>query len=62
MFHSRDGLFSLATSLTSKHFHLDTGTDIVLTAVGNPGDAGNDEDDAEGSDTVVYVDQHEVFS
>lgn len=53
VFHRRNGLLGLAISLSSQHLHLDTGTDIVLPAIEDPGDAGNDEDDAKGSDTVV---------
>jgi hypothetical protein len=41
------------TSLTRKHFHLDSGPDIVLTTINDPCNGGNDEDDTKGSDTVV---------
>jgi hypothetical protein len=44
----------LFTSLSRKHFHLDSGTDIVLATIDDPCNSGNNEDDSEGSNTVVY--------
>jgi hypothetical protein len=41
------------TSLSREHFHLDSGSDIVLTAIDDPGNGRNDEDNAEGGNTVV---------
>lgn len=38
VFNSGHGMFGLAASLSSKHFHLDAGTNVVLAAVENPGD------------------------
>jgi hypothetical protein len=46
-------VIDLFTTLAREHFHLDSGSDIVLAAINDPCNGRNDEDDAEGGDTVV---------
>jgi hypothetical protein len=41
------------TGLSSKHFHLNSGTNVILATVDNPSDRGNDKDNAKGGNTVV---------
>lgn len=42
------------TSLSRKYFNLDPGADKVLTTIKDPGNGGNNENNAEGGNTVVY--------
>lgn len=42
------------TILSREPFDLDSGSDIVLAAIHDPGDGGNNEDDAKGGNAVVY--------
>lgn len=42
------------TGLSRKHFHLNSRSYVVLAAIHDPGNRGNDENNAKGSDTVVW--------
>lgn len=48
-------MLGLTTSLSSEHFHFDTGTNVVFAAVDDPCDRRDNEDNTERSDTVVCL-------
>lgn len=54
MFDGWNRVFGLAAGLTGEHFDLNTGTDVVLTAVSEPGDGGENNYNSKCGDTVVY--------
>jgi hypothetical protein len=40
--------------LSSKHFNLNTGADVVFAAIGKPGGCGENDHNAKCGSTVVY--------
>jgi hypothetical protein len=48
-------MLGLNTSLSGQKLHLYAGTNVVLAAVREPCDRGNDDNNGKGGNTVVYL-------